>query len=220
VGAVGLTGGIGAGKSTALRFFAAEGATVVSADEVVHGLYQREDVRGALAGRFGPQIVSAGGEVDRRRLAEAVRGNPAELAWLESLTHPLVGEELRRVIRQAPAGAVVVCEVPLLFEADLQGLFDLVITVEARGEARRARSTHAFDLQLFGEFEALQATGERRVAGADLAFFNDGHVDHLRAFVRDAYARVLAMAATGTPSEAGQERAPGPDLPYGEEDGI
>jgi dephospho-CoA kinase len=192
--AVGLTGGIGAGKSTALRFFAESGALTLSADEVVHQLYLRADVKRALAEHFGPEVLTTDGEVDRRCLAEAVRGRPEQLAWLESLTHPLVGEEIARFIREAPAGAVAVCEVPLLFEVGMSCLFDLVVTVEAGSEARRRRSVHSFGPDMFGELEALQASSERRVAGSDLVFFNDGEIEHLRAFVREAYERARSLA--------------------------
>jgi len=195
--AVGLTGGIGAGKSTALRFLAESGALALSADEVVHRLYARDDVKQTLLGYFGPEVLDSCGEVARRRLAEAVRGRPDRLAWLEALTHPLVGEEISRFIRQAPAGSVVVCEVPLLFEAGMEHYFDLVVTIEAGGEKRRGRSVHDFDAGMFGELEALQASSERRVAGSDVAFFNDGDVERLRAFVSQAYerARLMSMGA-------------------------
>jgi dephospho-CoA kinase len=210
--AVGLTGGIGAGKTTALRFFAEAGACTLSADDVVHQLYSSEDVRRALAGYFGPEVVNADGQVDRRRLAAAVRGRRDRLSWLEGLTHPLVRETMARFIRGAPAGAVVVCEVPLLFEAGMECDFDLVVTVEAGAEQRRQRSTHGFDEDLFGELEALQASTERRVCGSDLAFFNDGDVTHLRAFVRHAYEHARLLAAPGSASTDGEGRpqnAPG-----------
>ncbi len=193
--AVGLTGGIGAGKTTALRFFAQAGARTLSADEVVHQLYAREDVVRALAEYFGPGVLDAGGTVDRRKLADAVRGRPDRLRWLEALTHPLVGEEIARFIREAPSGAVVVCEVPLLFEADMQRVFDLIVTVEAGREQRRERSVQEFDVELFGEFEALQASSERRVAGSSLVCVNDGDFEALRAFVARAYEHALNLAA-------------------------
>lgn len=193
--AVGLTGGIGAGKTTALRFFAEAGALTLSADEVVHQLYGREAVKRALAGYFGPGVLGSQGEVDRRGLAEAVRGRPDRLAWLESLTHPLVGEELSRFISEAPAGSVVVCEVPLLFEVGMEHRFDLVVTIEAGGEDRRKRSTQDFDMDMFGELEALQASSERRVTGSAVAFFNDGDFEHLRGFVRRTYERARLMIA-------------------------
>jgi dephospho-CoA kinase len=193
--AVGLTGGIGAGKTTALRFFAEGGALTLSADEVVHQLYGREEIKRRLTEYFGPGVVDSQGEVDRRRLAEAVRGRPDRLAWLEGITHPLVAEVISRFIREAPAGSVAVCEVPLLFEAGMEARFDLVVTIEAGGEYRRKRSTHDFGADLFGEFEGLQASSERRVAGSDLAFFNEGDFEHLRAFVRQAYERARLMVS-------------------------
>jgi dephospho-CoA kinase len=191
--AVGLTGGIGAGKSTALRFFAEAGALTFSADGVVHELYRHPDVRQALVEHFGPDILGVDDEVDRRLVADAVRGRPDLLAWLEALVHPLVREETGRFIAEAPPGAVVVCEVPLLFEAGMRDCFDLVVTVEAGAEQRRERSVHGFDLDMFAELEALQASSERRVTGSDLVFVNDGHVEHLRAFVRDAYQRARLL---------------------------
>jgi dephospho-CoA kinase len=195
VAAVGLTGGIGAGKSTALQYLAENGALTLSADEVVHQLYQREDVRRALAEHFGIEVLAVGGQLDRRRLADAVRGRPEELAWLEGLTHPLVAEQIKRFVRDAPAGSVLVCEVPLLFEAGMEKLFDLVVTIEARADARRERSIHAFDTEQFGELEALQASSERRVAGSDLSYFNDAGLWPLRMFANVVYDRALAMLA-------------------------
>ncbi len=207
VAAVGLTGGIGAGKSTALKFFGESGALTLSADEVVHQLYGREDVRRALAEQFGCEVLALGGEVDRRRLAEAVRGRKERLAWLEGLTHPLVAREIGSFIASAPRQSVVVCEVPLMFEAEMQDLFDLIVTVEAGADTRRQRSIHAFGLDQFTELEALQASSERRVAGADMAFFNDGSVERLRAFVVSAYDRALVIAAGGR--EAGRPEGVG-----------
>jgi dephospho-CoA kinase len=216
--AVGLTGGIGAGKSTALAFFAEAGALTLSADAVVHQLYLREDVRRALVEHFGEDVAAADGEVDRRRVADAVRGRRERLAWLEALIHPLVGLEMRRFLKEAPERTVAVIEAPLLFEAGIQEMFDLVVTVEAGPEARRTRSVQAFDLEQFAELEALQAPTEQRMAGADLAFFNDGHVEHLRAFVLDAYERARSLlgpsagrSEAGTPPAAGSAAAPASD---------
>ena len=95
----------------------------------------------------------------------------------------------------------------------MSGIFDLVVTVEAGGEARRKRSTHSFGPELFGEFEALQTSSEQRVAGSDLAFVNDGDMEHLRAFVRQAYERACGLAGAGrggadvrSPNAAGEAR--------------
>lgn len=195
--AVGLTGSIGAGKSTALALFKECGALVVSADQLVHQIYSRDEVATRLAEHFGRKVLSATGVVDRRLLAEAVSKRPGELRWLEKLTHPLVAEEIAQLIESAPAGIVVVCEVPLLFESGFEYLFDLIVTVEAGAEVRRRRSTHQFGPEQFAEFDALQTTRERRVEGSDLVFVNDGDIDQLREFVRGAYATAKRLLSDG-----------------------
>jgi dephospho-CoA kinase len=194
--AVGLTGSIGAGKSTALALFGECGALVFSADQLVHQLYSRPDVTAKVAEHFGSEVVNAAGTVERTGLAAAVRKRPGELDWLEELTHPLVAEELTELARSAPVGAIVVCEVPLLFESGFERLFDLIVTIEAAGEVRRMRSVHQFGLEQFAEFEALQATRALRVAGSDLAFVNDGDIEQLREFVAGAYATAKSLLGT------------------------
>ena len=191
--AVGLTGGIGAGKSTALSMFREQGALTTSADEIVHDLYSRPEYVAILVEHFGRDIVDERGGVDRRRLAGMVKGRREELRWLEQLTHPLVEREIERSIVEAPMGAIVVCEVPLLFESRFEGLFDLLVTVEAGRANRVARSAERFDIAVFDEFEGLQASTEKRVSGSHLAYHNDGSLDHMRAFARDAYARAAAL---------------------------
>ena len=89
------------------------------------------------------------------------------------------------------------CEVPLLFEAGTEKMFDLVVTIEARPDARRERSIHAFDVEQFGELEALQASSERRVAGSDLTYFNDAGLWPLRMFANVVYDRALRMVTAG-----------------------
>jgi soluble lytic murein transglycosylase len=200
--AVGLTGSIGAGKSTALAMFGECGALVISADQLVHRLYQRPEVAALVGERFGRGVIGATGAVDRARLAKAIRNRPGELRWLEELTHPLVAEDIRRSIDGAPEGTVVVCEVPLLFESGFERLFDLVVTVEAGPEVRRRRSRHGFGLEQFAELEAMQAGSERRVEGSDLVFVNDGDLGRLRGFVRDAYE--VAQRLSGSRALRGQ----------------
>jgi len=191
---VGLTGGLGAGKTTALFMFRELGAVTLSADAIVHSLYLAPEIRAALVERFSRAILDDNGEVDRRRLRQAVKGDRPALQWLERLTHPRVGAAIERAIREAPSGAVVVCEVPLLFEAGLRDRFQLVVTVEASPGVRLARSADRFDEQGFSEFDSFQAGTERRVQGSDMVFYNDGGLENMRAFVREAYARALALA--------------------------
>ncbi len=185
--AVGLTGGIGAGKSTALALFARLGALVISADELVHRLYEQPEIAGQVGAHFGPRVLTASGAVDRSRLAGAVRERPDELHFLEGLTHPRVAEEIARRVGGAKSGRVVVCEVPLLFESGYERLFDLVVTIEADDQVRRRRSAQCFDLGQFAELESLQASREQRVKGSDLAYVNNGGLGQLKEFVERAY---------------------------------
>ena len=192
--AVGLTGGLGAGKTTALFMFRELGAVTLSADAIVHSLYLASEIRAALVERFSRAILDDDGEIDRGRLRQAVKGDRPALQWLERLTHPRVAAAIERAIREAPPGAVAVCEVPLLFEAGLRDRFRLVLTVEASPGVRLARSADRFDEQGFSEFDSFQAGTERRVQGSDMVFYNDGGLENMRAFVREAYARALALA--------------------------
>lgn len=191
--AVGLTGGIGAGKSTALTVFEKLGVKTISADNVVHDLYGRPEVASRVAARFGRSVLDADGHVDRVRLAKAVRERRRKLRWLEKLIHPLVAHEIAQFVRAAPKDTVVVCEVPLLFETGFEEMFDLVVTVEAGPEARRRRSKHRFDLDQFAEFERLQASSERRVEESDLVYYNDGTIEDLEEFVRRAHGRAVGL---------------------------
>jgi dephospho-CoA kinase len=191
--AVGLTGGIGAGKSTALSLFAGLGAQVISADELVHDLYEQPDLVAEVGAHFGPGVVSSDGVVDRARLAEAVRGRPDELRFLEELTHSRVSREIVRRVMAAGPGSVIVCEVPLLFESGFEGLFDLVVTIEADRLVRRRRSVQSFDLGQFTELESLQTSREQRTKGSDLSYVNDGGLAELAEFVEEAYGEARTL---------------------------
>ena len=191
--AVALTGGIGSGKSTALAMFSDEGALTLSADQIVHDLYREPAVVARIAERFGDGVVGQDGSVDRRSLSEAVGENPEHLRWLEEVTHPLVAAEIERSIADAPPGSVLVCEVPLLFEAGLEEFFDLIVTVEASPEERMRRSAHRTSMEAFLEFDRLQASAARRAVGSDLVFHNEGDLGALRTFVRSAYTRAVTL---------------------------
>lgn len=192
VAVVGLTGGIGAGKSTALSLFRDLGALTISADQVVHDLYRQPEIAREIGCHFGAEVLAEDGTVDRRRLAQKVQGDREALRWLEELTHPRVKQAIQCAIAQASPGSVVVCEVPLLFEAGFADLFDLIVTIEAGPHTRRKRSVHGFAPELFTEFEGLQVSSKQRAEGSDLVYFNDGSIEELREFVRQVYQRAQA----------------------------
>jgi dephospho-CoA kinase len=140
---VGLTGGIGAGKSTALAALERLGAAVLSTDQLVHELYRSDDIRDAVVGRWGDE-VAPGGSVDRTAVAERGFGSEDDRRWLEQLLWPRVGERMAAwradVARREPPPIVAVVEVPLLFEAGMEDGFDVTLAVVAPEEVRAQRA--------------------------------------------------------------------------------
>jgi dephospho-CoA kinase len=187
--AVAITGGIGAGKSEALKAFARHGAATVSSDEIVHHLLRRPEVREAVVGRMGHGIVSPEGEIDRGALATVVFNDRAALAWLEELLHPLVAAEYlqwREQLAELPdAPRVSVTEVPLLYESGGDERFDKVVVITAPTKLRRARSVVATD-----ERESRLIPDKDKVQRADFSFTNTGSLEELDAFVESVMAQL------------------------------
>lgn len=192
---LGLTGGIGAGKSTALAAFARRGAAVLSSDDIVHALYREPDVAAAVRARFGDAVMSADGQVDRAALGAVAFVHADGIAFLEDLLHPRIAERrmcwMRDQAARCPAPRVVVCEVPLLFEAGLHDLFDAVVVVTAPEDIRRARVEARG--QSFDARRGRQWDERDKVAAADISYSNDSGPEALDAFV----ARVMHRYADG-----------------------
>jgi dephospho-CoA kinase len=179
---VGLTGGIGAGKSTALAALERLGAAVLSTDDVVHELYGTEEVRDAVVAHFGDEVATPAGGVDRGVLARRAFATETDRRWLEGLLWPLVGARMQawraQVADARPPVAVAVVEVPLLFEAGLEPVFDATITVLAPDELRRARAEargHA-ELEARG---ARQLSQEQKAARSTYVVVNDRGLEEL-----------------------------------------
>ena len=180
--AVAITGGIGAGKTEALRSFARHGAATVSSDEIVHHLLRRADVRDAVVERMGHGIVGPNGEIDRNALATVVFNDRDALAWLEELLHPLVSAEYlqwREQLAELPdAPSISVTEVPLLYETGGDARFDKVVVITAPRKLRRARSEVATD-----DRESRLVDEREKVERADYSYTNTGTLEELDAFV-------------------------------------
>lgn len=138
---VGLTGGIGSGKSEALAAFHRRGAATLSSDDVVRDLYRRPEVAAAVAERFGDGVVAPSGEVDRSAIARLVFADEAERRWLESMLLPLIFEEFTcwRDAQIAAGVPLLVHEAPTLFEAGVEERYDAIVTITAPAEVREAR---------------------------------------------------------------------------------
>jgi dephospho-CoA kinase len=182
---IGLTGGIGSGKSTVAALLAEHGARVVDADRIA-----REVVApgtpglAAVVAEFGDRVLTEDGALDRPALAGTVFGDPAARARLDAVVHPLVRARAAELVAEAPADSVVVQDVPLLVETGQAGLYDLVLVVEADVGTRVARLV---DRGLSEDDArariASQATDEQRRAVADTVLRNDGDRAELAAQV-------------------------------------
>jgi dephospho-CoA kinase len=178
---VGLTGGLGSGKSTALAALGRLGADVISSDAIVHELYEGEQLRSAVVERFGPE-VAPGGKVDRGVVAERAFATQEDRAWLEGVVWPLVGARVAEWLGQAraaqPPPRAAIVEVPLLFEAGLEGLYDATIAVVA-DEAVRARRAAARGHAVVDERAARQLSQTEKAEKATYVVHNDGTEEDL-----------------------------------------
>jgi dephospho-CoA kinase len=181
--AVAITGGIGAGKSTALASFRRHGAATVSSDEIVHHLLATDpDVKEALVARLGEDILDDGGAPDRERIAHRVFKDREALDFLETLLHPLVSREYMTWRDQLAAlpdpPGVCVTEVPLLYEVGAETRFDKVVVVTAPTKLREARRGGQTD-----DREARLIPDRDKAKRADFTYVNTGTPDELDAWV-------------------------------------
>ncbi len=192
---VGLTGGLGAGKSTALAALAELGAATLSTDAVVHDLLATDAVRDQLVERLGSE-VAPGGRIDRAVVAAKVFEDPDDRAWLEATLWPLVAErvvewraEVEAMDPPPPAGIV---ETPLLFEAGMEAAYDHTIAVVA-DEAVRAERAGARGHAAVEERTGRQLSQEEKAQRADFAVRNEGTPEELR----EKLSQVLATIGAG-----------------------
>jgi dephospho-CoA kinase len=205
---VGLTGGIGAGKSEVSRLLVECGAVLIDADRIA-----REVVApgtpglAAVVEAFGDGILTDDGSLDRPRLGSLVFADPDRLAVLNSIVHPLVGARSRALEQAAPADAVVVHDVPLLTENGLAPLYDVVVVVDASPETQLDRL-----VRLRGMTEedararmAAQANRDERREIADIVIDNDVPLEQLRRRVREVWAELERRAHASRASRASHE---------------
>lgn len=179
---VGLTGGIGSGKSTVSAALVARGAVVVDADEVVRELQEPgSPVLVALAERFGDEVIATDGTLDRAKVASIVFSDPEALAAINAIVHPAVGREINRRVRaHAETDEVVVLDIPLLTEnprAGLQGI--IVVDAPEDVQVRRLVQGRGFDDADARARIARQASREQRLATASFVVDNGGTLDEL-----------------------------------------
>jgi dephospho-CoA kinase len=193
---IGLTGGIGSGKSTVAALLAARGAVIVDADRIAREVLEPGTPGlAAVVDVFGPDVLTAEGSLDRPALAAVVFADPAARARLDEVVHPRVRARAAELVAAAPADAVVVQDVPLLVETGQAGLHDLVLVVEADLETRVRRLVgRGLTEQDARARIASQATDAQRRAVADVVLLNDGAREELAAQVDRFWAERVVPA--------------------------
>jgi dephospho-CoA kinase len=198
---IGLTGGIGAGKSAVAAAFARRGALIIDADRIAREVVEPgTSGLAAVAAEFGPGVIAPDGTLDRAALAALVFGDPSERQRLEAIVHPRVAAESAALMAAAGPGTVTVHDVPLLVEAGLADRYDVVVVVESPLEVRRRRLREdrgMSDADIDGRLAAQAGDDERR-AVADHVIVNDADLDTLDARVGAVWD---ALVAGGTPDD-------------------
>ncbi len=197
---VGLTGGIGSGKSAVAGLLAERGARIIDADAVARDVVAAgSDGLRAVVAAFGTGMLDDLGELDRARLADIVFADPLARRRLNAIVHPLVAARIETLLAEHSAGDVVVYDVPLLVEGSVQDRheFDLILVVEAAEELRIQRLVRDRNMS---EDEvrarmAAQATDEQRRAVADVVIVNDSSPGDLSAAVDDVWRERIAPAS-------------------------
>ncbi|GAA1885112.1 dephospho-CoA kinase [Streptantibioticus ferralitis] len=195
---VGLTGGIGAGKSEVSRLFASYGAVVIDADRIAHEVVEPGTPGlAAVVAEFGEEVLNADGSLDRPKLGGIVFADPDRLGALNAIVHPLVGRRSAELEAAAADDAITVHDVPLLTENGLAPLYDVVVVVDAAPGTQLDRLVR---LRGMAEDEArsrmaAQATREQRLAVADLVIDNDGPLEALEPQVRKVWEALRERAS-------------------------
>jgi dephospho-CoA kinase len=192
---VGLTGGVGSGKSTVAALLAEHGAVIIDADAIAREVVEPGTPGFAAAvAKFGESIVGPDGRLDRPALAAIVFNDEAKRAELNAIVHPLVGQRTGELMAATAPDDIVVYDVPLLVESNLAAGFDLVVVVEASTDTRLARlAARGMTEKDARERMAAQASDDQRREVADAVIGNDGSLEELRDNVDDLW-DLLTMA--------------------------
>jgi dephospho-CoA kinase len=204
---IGLTGGIGAGKSTVSARLRARGAVVVDADAITKELQQPgTDVFAAMLARFGDRMLAADGTLDRQALAEIVFNDPEELKALNAIVHPAVGVEIfRRMEEQTTTDNVVVLDIPLLVEGGRYKVGGVLVVDTPVEEAVRRLVTYRAMPEADARARiANQVSREDRLAKADFVVDNSGTEDALDAQIDAAWAWIQSLPDWSAEEISGQ----------------
>jgi len=191
---LGLSGGIGSGKSTVAKILSELGAVVIDADAIAKEVLEPGQVGyESVVHAFGGSVLDTSGNIDRKQLAAAVFQDTSQLAQLEAIVHPAVSARVTQIRESLPANSIVVYDTPLLVEKQLQDQFDKVIIVIADVDVRRSRLvSRGLDTSDIAARIANQVTDEQRMAVADFVVTNNGSLQELREHVTQVWHQLTA----------------------------
>ena len=191
---LGLSGGIGSGKSTVAKILSDLGAVVIDADAIAKEVLEPGQVGyESVVHAFGGSVLDTSGNIDRKQLAAAVFQDTSQLAQLEAIVHPAVSARVTQIRESLPANSIVVYDTPLLVEKQLQDQFDKVIIVFADVDVRRSRLvSRGLDTSDIAARIANQVTDEQRMAVADFVVTNNGSLQELREHVTQVWHQLTA----------------------------
>ena len=183
---VGLTGGIGAGKSTVADLFSKKGAVIIRADELARQVIEHDSPGfQKVVALFGPEIVDQDQNINRTKLAQIVFSDDQALKDLENIIHPLVRDKTNEIMDKQTPETIIVNEVPLLLEKQMQSIYDFLVIVISSEKNRLARlADNGINLEQAKSRMAKQVDDEARKAAADFLIVNDGSIEQLEADVQ------------------------------------
>ncbi|MBY0545408.1 MAG: dephospho-CoA kinase [Gammaproteobacteria bacterium] len=179
---IGLTGGIGAGKSTVGELFQTLGAPLIDTDKLAHDLVQHgEPALALITEHFGPHILNDHGQLDRKHLRAVIFEFPHERVWLEECLHPLIREEIRRQLKQLNAPYCLI-SIPLLFETQPNPMLQHILVVDTPLQQQREQVLQRENIseQQVDQIIRRQASRRQRLAGADDVIYNNGNKVELK----------------------------------------
>jgi len=187
---IGLTGSFGTGKTTVASIFKSLGARVIDADKIAHSSIKKgTPAHKRIVSAFGDRILTKGGEIDRKSLGRKVFASRKNIERLNRIIHPAVISYIKKSLRKIAKDAVVVIDAPLLIEANLAGLADLLIVVKASRENQVARCMKKFKMKRIDVLKRIghQIPVERKIGMADFVIDNDGTRSETRIQVRKVW---------------------------------
>ena len=195
---IGLTGGIGSGKSTATEIFSSLGIAIIDADRIAHQLtLSGNEGFSKIIREFGNDFIASDGELDRKKMAETFFSDPSKKIILESILHPMVRQRILQEIALTKDSPYIILSIPLLFESNFTDLVDRIIVIDA-DDGIRIRRTQQRDGRSEAQIQRImssQMDRQTRLERADDVLKNDGNLDDLRASISSLHKKYLNMTA-------------------------